>query len=54
MVQALKSGQMEQSTKETGTIIKQMAEESFGMQTEMYMRENGLMIRQMGMEFTCT
>ena len=53
MDQGLKYGLMVQNMKEIGSIIKQMEKGNSGMQMGMSMKENGLTIKQMGMEFMC-
>lgn len=52
--QELKFGLTALSTKASGARIKLMARASFGMQTVIFMKENGLTIRLMDMEFTST
>lgn len=47
-----KYGQMVQNMKVNGKITEQMEEESFIMQTEIIMKENGQMIKLMGMVYT--
>ena len=42
---------MVQSTKDSGALIKLTVEVNSGMQTEMFMKVSGKMIRQMDMEF---
>jgi hypothetical protein len=50
MVLVLKYGLMVRSMKEIGSIIKLMEKASSGTQMVIFMRETGLMIKQMGME----
>jgi hypothetical protein len=51
---ALKYGQMELNTRETGTITKLMDGVNFGTQMGMCMKESGLMTKLMAMVFTFT
>jgi hypothetical protein len=51
MDQELRYGLMVQSTKDSGALIKLTVEVNSGMQTEMFMKVSGKMIRQMDMEF---
>lgn len=46
-------GQMVLNMKESGETTKQMEKESFGMLMEMFMKENGLMIKLMGRVNMC-
>ena len=47
-----KDGLMGLNTKATGKIIKLMGKENFIMSMEIFLKVNGKMIRQTGMEFT--
>ena len=53
MDQELRYGLMVQSTKDSGALIKLTVEVNSGMQTEMFMKVSGKMIRQMAMELMC-
>ena len=46
-----KYGLMEQDMRVIGNITKLVERESFGMQMEMYLKDNGKMIKRMDMEF---
>jgi hypothetical protein len=48
---AFKYGQMEPDTRENGRRIKLMVKENSGMLMEMYLMENGWMIKLMAMAF---
>jgi len=50
MEEEFKFGLMEVNTKATGKMIKLTLEENFIMQMEIFMKENGLMIKPMDME----
>jgi len=52
MGKALRFGQMEQSTKENGKIIRQTEKELSGMLMETSTRANGSMTKQLAREFT--
>ena len=53
-VMEFKPGPMVPDMRVTGSKIKPMVEESFGMLTEMSSKVNGSMIKQMVMEFMFT
>ena len=54
MVSVFKCGQMVQGTRDTGPITRLVERVNFGMWMETYSKENGTMIRQMGMEYMST